>query len=53
MKKNHWLVMNSAVLLIMLMAILFLYFWINFDGLKSEQANRQMWYLNQKQKTGD
>ena len=45
--------MNSAALLIVLMAILFIYFWINFDELKSEQANRQMWYLNQKYRTGD
>ena len=53
MKKPRWLLMNFAILLFFLMAILLLYVWINFDELRSEQAYRQMWYLNQKYKTGD
>ena len=37
-----------ATLLVICMGVLLLYVWFNFDNLRSEQAYRQMWYLNLK-----
>ncbi|GIT63533.1 MAG: hypothetical protein Ct9H300mP21_10790 [Pseudomonadota bacterium] len=34
--------------LVICMGMLLLYVWFNFDDLRSEQAYRQMWYLNHK-----
>ncbi|HBL54860.1 MAG TPA: hypothetical protein EYO60_04085 [Candidatus Lambdaproteobacteria bacterium] len=48
MKKNSRLLTNFATLLIICMGSLLLYVWIHFDELRSEQAYRQMWYLNHK-----
>ena len=48
MNKNSHLTTWFAVLMIICMGVMLLYVWFNFDDLRSEQADRQMWYLNNK-----
>jgi len=48
MKNNSRLLTNFAILLVICMGSLLLYVWTHYDDLRSEQAYRQMWYLNNK-----
>ena len=48
MNKNSHPITRFAVLMIICMGVMLLYVWFNFDDLRSEQAYRQMWYLNHK-----
>ncbi|MBT3715885.1 MAG: hypothetical protein HOM71_02200 [Deltaproteobacteria bacterium] len=48
MHKKSRLMAQFAILLVICMGVLLLYVWFNFDDLRSEQAYRQMWYLNHK-----
>jgi hypothetical protein len=48
MRKKSRLMAQFATLLVICMGVLLLYVWFNFDDLRSEQAYRQMWYLNHK-----
>ena len=48
MHKKSRLLAQLATLLVICMGVLLLYVWFNFDNLRSEQAYRQMWYLNLK-----
>jgi len=48
MKKNSTLLTNFSTLLFICMGSLLLYVWINYDELRSEQAQRQTWYFNHK-----
>ena len=48
MEKKTKLLTKLATLLFLCMGTLLLYVWINIDDLRSEQSNRQLWYLNHK-----
>ena len=47
-EKKSRLITKFASILIICMGALLLYVWLNYDNLRSEQAYRQMWYLNHK-----
>ena len=48
MHKKPRLITQFATILVICMGALLLYVWLNYDNLRSEQAYRQMWYLNHK-----
>ena len=48
MHKKPQLITQFATILVICMGALLLYVWLNYDNLRSEQAYRQMWYLNHK-----
>jgi len=48
MNKKTRLITKFATILVICMGALLLYVWLNYDNLRSEQAYRQMWYLNHK-----
>ncbi len=53
MEKKPKILANFASLLLISMAILLFYVWINFEELSSDQAERQMRYLNKKNQMND
>ena len=53
MKKRSRILTNFASLLFFCMAILLFYIWNNYEELRVDQANRQMWYMNHKIQIGD
>ncbi|MBC8258935.1 MAG: hypothetical protein H8E38_07960 [SAR324 cluster bacterium] len=48
MNKKPRLLTQFASFLVICMGALLLYVWLNYDDLRSEQAYRQMWHLNNK-----
>ena len=48
MHKKPRLITQFATILVICMGALLLYVWLNYDDLRSDQAYRQMWYLNHK-----
>jgi len=48
MNKNSHLITRLAVLMIIFIGLMLLYFWINYDDIRSEQRYRQIWHMNNK-----
>ncbi len=48
MNKNYHFTSRFAVLLIICMGLILSYVWINYDDIKSEQRDRQIWHMNHK-----